>query len=55
MFTAQAALYGIENTNRGCELAPPANFNPGKAIPTSRSFRPQQARPGIMTGKPDLN
>jgi len=55
MFTAQAALYGIENTNRGCELAPPANFNPGKAIPQSRSLDGSKPGLGILTGKPDLN
>ena len=55
MFTAQAALYGIENTNRGCELAPLASFNPGKAIPPSRSFDRSKPGLGIMTGKPDLN
>src|SRR5258706_1638872 len=54
-FTAQAALYGIENTNRGCELAPVANFNPGKVIPTSRSLDRSKPGLGILTGKPDLS
>jgi uncharacterized protein GlcG (DUF336 family) len=34
--TASAPLYGIENTNRGCDLN--ATFNPGKAVPPARSL-----------------
>ncbi len=34
-FTPNAALYGIENTNRGCELN--VTFNPGKAVPSAKS------------------
>jgi uncharacterized protein GlcG (DUF336 family) len=33
--TPSAALYGIENTNRGCDLN--VAFNPGKAVPPARS------------------
>src|SRR5436190_11361633 len=36
-FQPTAALYGIENTNRGCSLN--TEFNPGKAVPPSESFR----------------
>jgi uncharacterized protein GlcG (DUF336 family) len=34
--TASAALYGIENTNRGCDFN--AEFNPGKCIPRARNL-----------------
>ncbi|MBI3781534.1 MAG: heme-binding protein [candidate division NC10 bacterium] len=55
-----AALYGIENTNRGCALN--ATFNPGTAInpATSRNGMPCNSLdqsgcgPGIMTGEADL-
>jgi len=35
-----AALYGIENTNRGCEIDPSGDavFNPGQSIPAPRSI-----------------
>src|SRR5438874_10479040 len=33
--TASAALYGIENTNRGCPLTAVGNFLPGKVITPS--------------------
>ncbi len=54
-----AALYGIENTNRGCDFN--VTFNPGKCIPraTSLNGKPCNASdqsgcgPGIVTGKPD--
>src|SRR5216117_3446165 len=36
-FQPTAALYGIENTNRGCSLN--TEFNPGKAVPPSESLR----------------
>lgn len=38
--TPNAALYGIENTNRGCALDPAGDavFNPGQLVPRSRSF-----------------
>lgn len=60
--TPSAALYGIENTNRGCSLN--VLFNPGKCLPRARRFD-TTARcaatpagtdtggcgPGIVTGK----
>jgi uncharacterized protein GlcG (DUF336 family) len=53
MFTGNAALYGIENTNRGCLLN--ANFIPGQAVPPARSIDATQTGLGIITGKADLN
>src|SRR5262245_40972817 len=61
-----AALYGIENTNRGCPIAsPPAtpDFNPGKAVTPSKSLNglPCNALDAtgcglrIATGKPDTS
>jgi uncharacterized protein GlcG (DUF336 family) len=55
--TASAALYGIENTNRGCDFN--VTFNPGKCIPRARSLAgltcdpgdPSGCGPGIVTGK----
>lgn len=55
-----AALYGIENTNRGCEVN--TLFNPGKTIIPSRSINglpcssvdSRGCGPGIATGKADL-
>lgn len=55
-----AALYGIENTNRGCALGTP--FNPGKTIVPARSINGlpcdsvdgRGCGPGIVTGKADL-
>ncbi|MCG3198388.1 MAG: hypothetical protein GHCLOJNM_02887 [bacterium] len=49
--TPNAALYGIENTNRGCLLLPPAEFFPGKELP--RSGRANGTFPGlgVLTGK----
>jgi uncharacterized protein GlcG (DUF336 family) len=55
-----AALYGIENTNRGCELN--AVFNPGKTIIPSRSLNglpcnsldTRGCGAGITTGKANL-
>ncbi|MGH2690200.1 MAG: GlcG/HbpS family heme-binding protein, partial [Actinomycetota bacterium] len=53
-----AALYGIENTNRGCDLN--TLFNPGKTIVPARSltgpchsFNVSGCGPGIATGKGD--
>lgn len=50
--TSNAALYGIENTNRGCTLA--TNFLPGQAVQPSFSLSGGFG-PGIITGKADLN
>jgi uncharacterized protein GlcG (DUF336 family) len=55
-----AALYGIENTNRGCSFN--TLFNPGKAIVPSRALNGLPCTGvnisgcglGIATGKPDL-
>lgn len=57
--TPNAALYGIENTNRGCELN--VTFNPGKEVPPAKSvaggpcnpFDTSGCGPGIVTGKLD--
>jgi uncharacterized protein GlcG (DUF336 family) len=46
-----AALYGIENTNRGCPLT---SYLPGKQVPTSVALGGGMG-PGIITGKADLN
>jgi len=52
-FTGNAALYGIENTNRGCPFN--ANFIPGQEVPPARSIDGTQPGLGILTGKADLN
>lgn len=52
-FTGNAALYGIENTNRGCPFN--ANYIPGQAFPPARSIDGSQPGLGILTGKADLN
>lgn len=49
-FTPNAALYGIENTNRGCAFNAP--FNPGKEITPARSLSGGRGL-GIITGKAD--
>ncbi len=51
MFTESAALYGIENTNRGCPFF--ANFIPGQEIPPSMKLDGTPGL-GILTGKADL-
>ncbi len=48
-----AALYGIENTNRGCTLS--TNFIAGQALPPARSISGATTGLGITTGKLDLN
>lgn len=50
--TANAPLYGIENTNRGCTLS--TNFLPGQAVQPSLSLSSGNGL-GIITGKADLN
>ena len=52
-FTGNAALYGIENTNRGCGFN--TTFLPGQSVPASRSIDGSQPGLGILTGKADLN
>ena len=61
---ANAALYGIENTNRGCPLTSPEvpAFNPGQSVPQSRSLNGLPCDSlnqtgcglGITTGKADV-
>jgi uncharacterized protein GlcG (DUF336 family) len=53
MGTANADLYGIENTNRGCTLS--TNFLPGQALNPSRSIDGTTFGLGIITGKADTN
>src|SRR3981081_3807757 len=48
-----AALYGIENTNRGCTLS--TSFVAGQAVPPSRSITSANTSLGITTGKADLS
>src|SRR5258708_15194833 len=52
-FTGNAALYGIENTNRGCPFN--TEFIPGHEVPPSRSLDGTKPGLGILTGKADLN
>ena len=49
---ANAALYGIENTNRGCTLT--ANYLPGKSVPQATALGGGPG-PGVVTGKADLS
>jgi len=49
--TANAALYGIENTNRGCTLS--TNYLPGQAVQPSLALGGGPGL-GIITGKADL-
>jgi len=51
--TANAPLYGIENTNRGCALS--TNFIAGRSLPPARSLSGASTGLGITTGKADLN
>ncbi len=53
MYTSNAPLYGIENTNRGCSLN--ARFVPGQEIPPATSIDGSAPGLGIITGKADLN
>ncbi|MFZ3244961.1 MAG: heme-binding protein [Candidatus Acidiferrales bacterium] len=50
--TPNAALYGIENSNRGCTLS--TNFNPGESIPPALSISGMQPSLGVATGKVDV-
>jgi len=49
--TPNAALYGIENTNRGCFLS--SDYLPGKEIPQPRRLNGDPGI-GIVTGKRDV-
>ena len=51
-FTGNAALYGIENTNRGCGFN--VAFEPGKDVPMARSTDDSAPGLGVQTGKADL-
>ena len=51
-FTPNAALYGIENTNRGCPLN--LAFAPGKAVDPARSISGSALGTGVITGKADV-
>ena len=51
--TASAALYGIENTNRGCPLN--TAFAPGQAVPPATSISGTSPGLGVITGKADVN
>jgi uncharacterized protein GlcG (DUF336 family) len=48
-----AALYGIENTNRGCPLS--TMFIAGQAVPRALSMDGVTPGLGVATGKADLN
>jgi uncharacterized protein GlcG (DUF336 family) len=48
-----AALYGIENTNRGCTLT--TNFIVGQSVPPARSISGATTSLGVATGKADMN
>ena len=48
-----AALYGIENTNRGCTLS--TNFIAGQSLPPARSISGATTGLGVATGKADVN
>jgi uncharacterized protein GlcG (DUF336 family) len=49
--TANAALYGIENTNRGCNLAMSLNA----MVPPATTIAGASPGYGVITGKADLN
>ena len=51
-FTGPAALYGIENTNRGCGFN--VAFEPGREVPPARLIDGTRPGLGIQTGKADL-
>jgi uncharacterized protein GlcG (DUF336 family) len=50
--TSNAALYGIENTNRGCSFD--VTYNPGKEIPPATLINGTSPGLGIITGKFDV-
>ena len=51
--TPSAALYGIENTNRGCSLN--TTFLPGQTVPPATAINGTSPGLGIITGKKDVN
>jgi uncharacterized protein GlcG (DUF336 family) len=50
--TASAALYGIENTNRGCGFN--TTFSPGQSVPPAALISGTSPGLGIITGKADV-
>jgi len=50
--TPNAALYGIENTNRGCSFD--VNYNPGQTIPPATLINGTSPGLGIITGKANI-
>ncbi|HVO81002.1 MAG TPA: heme-binding protein [Terriglobales bacterium] len=52
-FTPNAALYGIENTNRGCSFN--TTFVTGKEIPPATLIDGTSPGLGVITGKADVN
>ena len=50
--TPSAALYGIENTNRGCSFN--TTFLPGQAVPPATLINGSSPGLGIITGKADV-
>ena len=50
--TANAALYGIENTNRGCGFN--TTFRPGQSVPPARTLSGGVGL-GVITGKADTS
>jgi uncharacterized protein GlcG (DUF336 family) len=53
MGAANAALYGIENTNRGCTLS--TNYIAGQSLPPALSISGATTGLGVATGKADVN
>ena len=51
-FVPNAALYGIENTNRGCPFN--ADYIPGQEFPSARTIDGSAPGLGIATGKKDV-
>jgi uncharacterized protein GlcG (DUF336 family) len=51
--TPNAALYGIETTNRGCTLS--TDYLSGQAIPAPTTINKLPDHYGIITGKADVN
>ncbi len=53
MFAPNAALYGIENTNRGCFLTD-QYLSPAQSLPQARSIDGTTTGAGVVTGKKDV-
>ncbi len=52
MFTGNADLYGIENTNRGCDFN--TTLLPGVNLPRAKSIDGMSPGLGVQTGKANL-